>query len=137
MLSNELVSIGPEGNHQIQLVSTRTEPTEALEIQINGSRSLFVRWGVQGRHGGFRYEWVSKGGPFVQVHAQGADGEKLTLYNYESRPMPTKALQFAFNPQAPEQEADRLFIVADTKVVGRLAWLNKDAANSEPPRFYL
>lgn len=135
--SNESVSIGPEGNHQIQLGSIRTEPAEVLEIQINGSRSFFIRWGAQGRHGSFRHEWVSKGGPLVQVHAQGADGEKLTLYNYESRPMPVNALQFAFTPQAPQQEADRLFIVADTKVVGRLVWLNKNAANGEKPRFYL
>lgn len=134
---NEPVSTGPSGNHHIQLVSIRTEPTEALEIQVNGSRPLSIRWGARGRRGGYRYEWVSKGGPFVQFHAQGADGEKLTLYSYEPRPAPVKTLQFAFAPQAPQHEADRLFIVADTKVVGRLVWLNKNAVNDEKPRFYL
>ena len=134
---NEPVSTGPGGDHHIQLVNIRTEPTETLEIQVNGSRPLSIRWGARGRRGSYRYEWVSKGGPFVQVHAQGADGEALTLYNYEPRPTPAKTLQFAFAPQAPQHEADRLFIVADTKVVGRLAWLNKNAANGEKPRFYL
>jgi hypothetical protein len=134
---NEPVSTGPGGKHHIQLVSIRTEPTETLEIEVDGSRPLSIRWGARGRRGGYRYEWVSKGGPFVQVQAQGANGESLTLYNYEPRPRPVKTLQFAFDPQAPEHEADRLFIVADTKVVGRLVWLNKNAVNGEKPRFYL
>ena len=134
---NEPAAFGPQGNHSIQLVSVKTDPIETLDIEIDGSRALGIRWGAPGRRGSYRYEWVSRGGPFVQVYAQGPDGEKLTLYNYESRPSPVKTLQFAFSPQAPQQEADRLFIVADTKVVGRLVWLNKNAANNEPPRFYL
>jgi hypothetical protein len=134
---NEPAVIGPEGNHHIQIVSVETGPAETIALEINGSRSLLIRWGATGRRGSYRYEWISKGGPFVQVYALGPDQEKLTLYNYESRPQPVKTLQFAFSPRAPQQEADRLFIVADTKVVGRLVWLNKNAENDEKPRFYL
>ena len=130
---NQPAAFGPQGDHSIQLVSVKTDPTETIDIQINGSRTLDIRWGTRGHRGSYRYEWVSKGGPFVQVYAQGPDGEKLTLYNYESRPEPVKTLLFSFSPQAPQQEADRLFIVADTKVVGRLVWLNKNAANSRAP----
>jgi hypothetical protein len=47
-----------------------------------------------------------------------------------------ETLRFAFSAQ-DAQESDPLFIVAATKSVGRLAWLNREATNGARPRFYL
>jgi len=134
---NELILTGPEGKHPVRLVDVKTDPVETLEIEVDGSQRLSLKWDAFGRRGGFRYRWVSKGGPFVQVRAQRANGGGLVLYNYEPGPTPEETLRFAFSPQAPDQEADRLFIVSEDKVVGRLAWLNKDGGNGDRPRFYL
>jgi hypothetical protein len=128
---------GPEGSHSIRLVDVKVDPIETLQIEVDGSHRLSLRWGTLGRRGPFRYRWVSKGGPFVQVSARRASGESLTLYNYEPRPTPVETLRFAFSPQASQQEADRLFILSEDKVVGRLAWLNRDGGNDDKPRFYL
>jgi hypothetical protein len=134
---NELILTGPEGNHPVRLVDVKTDPIETLEIEVDGSQRLSLKWDAFGRRGGFRYQWASKGGPFVQVRAQRTNGRGLVLYNYEPGPTPEETLRFAFSPQAPQQEADRLFIVSEDKVVGRLAWLNKDGGNGDRPRFYL
>jgi hypothetical protein len=134
---NELILAGPEGKHPVQLVDVKTDPIEALEIQVDGSQHLSLREGASGRRGSFRYQWISKGGPFVQIRAQRVNGDGLVLYNYEPGPIPEETLRFAFSAQASQQEADRLFIVSEDKVVGRLAWLNKDGGNDDMPRFYL
>jgi hypothetical protein len=134
---NESISIGPGGSHSIQLLEVHTGPEETLEVVADGSRPISIRWGTRSRRGRFGYQWVSRGGPFVRLYAQRSDGTKLTLYNYEPRPSPQETLQFAFGPQASQEEGDRLFIVAENKVVGRLAWENEGDADSETPHFHL
>jgi hypothetical protein len=136
MPPGEPVTIGPAGEHRLELIGIEAEPVEALQLQVNSSRPLRVRWSSRRRQGRFLYQWVSKGGPLVQIYAKDADGERLTLYNYEPRPTPVETLRFAFSSH-DVQESDPLFIVAATKSVGRLAWLNREATNGARPRFYL
>jgi hypothetical protein len=133
---DEPMTIGPAGDHRLEFIGIEAEPVETLQLWVNGSRPLRVQWGSQRRQGRFLYQWVSKGGPLVQIYAKDADGERLTLYNYEPRPTPVETLRFAFSSENV-QDSDPLFIVAATRSVGRLAWLNREATNGVRPRFYL
>jgi hypothetical protein len=136
MPQGEAIAIGPAGDHRLEFLGIETAPTDTLHLQVDESRPLHIRWGRPRWLGRFRYEWVSRGDPFVQIHARDADGDRLTLYNYEPRPTPVETLRFAFSSQ-DVQESDPVFIMGASKSVGRLAWLNRNAANDAQPRFFL
>jgi hypothetical protein len=98
--------------------------------------TLPIRLGVPVRHRGYRYLWVSQGGPSVRLHAwRVSDPERpLTLYDYAVRPQPATSLQFNF---VPGQESERLFILSEDKVVGSLFWDDEQTASADRPAFYL
>ncbi len=131
------VSLGPTREHQLELVETQPPllpPTVAI-VRADG-RQVYVHAGRPAQLGAYRYRLQGAGGPFLRVGARRKDGEPLTLYNYAVRPEPTDELAFTFVPDAPPEEADRLFIVAPDNLVVRVRWSNPTATD-EPPHFHL
>ncbi len=134
---DEPVSVGPQGAHKIRLLDVRPVPAEA-DLQIGASQRMSLKSETPTRLGGFSYQWTGKGGLWVQVRALRDTGETLTLYDYAVRPRPVETLRFSFPSAVSSEEADRLFIVSEDKVVGQLRWLNRDAVtDGEKPRLHL
>jgi cytochrome c biogenesis protein ResB len=136
LLPSETVFVGPEASHKIRLEHTGSGPGTAV-LQAGEQQHSFSVRGGRTYQRGFLYRLIDGGSPLVRVSARHNGGGKLTLYEYRTRPKPQESLQFAFPATSPEEDADRLFIVSDAKVVGRLAWSNRGATSDEQPRFHL
>lgn len=136
LLPNEPVFVGPEAPHKIQLLRTGSAAGTAV-LQAGEQQYTFSVRGGRTYQRGFLYHLIDRGSPLVRISARRNGGGKLTLYEYTTRPKPQESLQFAFPSTTPEEDADRLFIVSDAKVVGRLAWSNRSATADEQPRFHL
>lgn len=133
----EPVSVGPQGAHKIRLLDVRPVLAEA-DLQIGTSQHMSLQSGTLARLGGFSYQWTGKGGLWVQIRALRDTGDTLTLYEYAVRPKPVETLYFSFPSSVSSEEADRLFIVSEDKVVGQLRWSNRDTAtDGEKPRLHL
>ena len=128
VLPGESVLVGPAAVHEIQLPATQTG-LETTTLQVGAQRQVDLRRFSTAHLGTFRYQRTGKGGPLVQLRAQDSAGNTLTLHEYTVRPEPVTSLRFAFSSSSPQQEADRLFIVSQAKVVGRLQYV--------PPHFHL
>jgi hypothetical protein len=116
---------------------TATQAAPTANLQIDDQTVLPIQLGVPVRHRGYRYLWVSKGGPSVQLSAhRTSDPEQpLDLRYYEMQPQKEKALQFTF---AYGQESDHQFILSEDKVVGWLRWDQEPSlANEGSLGFYL
>jgi len=138
------VAIGPSEALHIRLVDIQTGIQDGAEqsatianLQIAGQTILPIQLGVPARHRGYRYLWVSRGGPSVQLSAyRVSDNERaLNLYDYAVRPIEAGSLQFSF---ASGQDPNRQFILSEDKVVGWLRWDDTgDAAGENTPKFHL
>ena len=131
------VVLGPTGRHRLELVETRPPlltPSVAV-IRADG-REVAIRPGNSVWRGAYIYHLQEPSGLFVRVGARRSDGAKLTLYNYTVRPEPADSLSFTFVPNAPAEEADRLFIVSPDNLVVRIRWSNP-TARDEPPLLHL
>jgi cytochrome c biogenesis protein ResB len=136
LLPGEPIFVGREASHRVQLLSTQDDSEVILDV--GEDRRVALKPGVRIAEDGFRYQLTDQGGPLVQVSAWRDTGSKLTLYDYTVRPSAVESLQFAFSPGRPQDEQDRLFIVSDEKVVGRLKWLNGlDQGTGSGSRFHL
>jgi cytochrome c biogenesis protein ResB len=134
---DEPVSVGPQGAHKIRLLDMRPVPAEA-DLQVGTNQRVSLQSGAPARLGGFSYQWTGDGGLWVQVRALRDSGETLTLYDYAVRPRPVESKRFFFPSAASSEEADRLFIVSEDKVVGQIRWLNSNAmTDGEKPHLYL
>jgi len=104
---------------------------------VAGQTVLPIQLGVPTRYRGYRFVWVSRGGPSVRLSAfrVSEPEQPLTLYDYAVRPQEAKALQFSFGPG---QDLDRQFILSEDKVVGWLRWdVEGEPAGEVTPRFQL
>lgn len=137
VLPYEDVALGPGGTLQLRLLDIQpahqdqdTQPVPVAKLQIAGQTVLFVELGVPIHHRGYRYLWVSRGGPSVRLSAfRVSDSEHaLTLYDYAVSPLKADALQFSF---ASGQDPDRQFILSEDKVVGWLRWETTERSASE------
>ena len=151
VLPGKPVFVGPAATHEIQMLpgpgQVGQAHAEAITLQVGAQRNVANTFALNRPfatcRGMYCYQSTGKGGPLVQIKAQDRAGNTLTLHEYTVRPEPAESLQFAFSPSLPEVEADRLFIVSDARVVGRLQWQNrgpsvKDARIQDAlPRFHL
>lgn len=113
----------------------QTVPT--AELQIAGQTVLPIQFDVPVQRRGYRYRWVSKGGPSVRLRAYRTSDrdQPLTLYNYAVQPTQETTLQFTF---AYGKETDHQFILSEDKIVGWLRWdQNPSSANEGSLGFYL
>jgi hypothetical protein len=144
VLPYEDVGIGPRGTLRVRLIGIEPPAQEGAEpsastahLQIAGQAVLPIQLGTPARHRGYRYLWVSKGGPSVQLSAyRVSDPERaLVLYDYAIRPVAASSLQFSF---ASGQDPDRQFILPEDKIVGWLRWEDAgDAASQYNQEFHL
>jgi hypothetical protein len=107
------------------------------ELQIADQTILPIQFGIPVRYRGYRYLWVSRGGPSVRLtaHRVAEPEQPLTLYYYAVRPDPKPALQFTFSSG---QELDQQFILSEDKVIGGLRWNDETSAqDGRLPEFYL
>jgi hypothetical protein len=137
------VVLGQDSGLQLRLLDIQpaprngdSQPAPIANLQIAGQTVLPIHLGVPTRYRGYRFLWVSKGGPSVRLRAHRvSDTERpLTLYDYTVRPQPAQSLQFSF---ASGQDADRQFILSEDKIVGWLQWDEKGSADEDNPTFYL
>lgn len=134
----------PGGALQLRLLdvqpgfqNSETESALVAHLQIADETVLPIRLGVPARHRGYRYLWVSKGGPSVQLSAyRVSDPQRpLDLYDYAVRSAKAPSLQFSF---ATGQDTDRPFILSEAQVVGWLRWQDEEkSAGSASPKFQL
>ena len=137
LLPDKPVFIGLDGSHKVEFVNAQAATTEVI-LQVGGRENVSMGSGGLARRRGYRYQLLDKGGPLVRITARGGSGEMLTLYDYDVRPEPVHSLWFTFSSATPKEEADRLFIVSEERIVGRLKWLDKSVGTSEEkPHFHL
>jgi hypothetical protein len=144
VLPYENVGLGPNGALQVRLIDVQPVAQDDAEpsaptatLQIAGETILPIQLGVPARHRGYRYLWVSKGGPSVQLSAYRVSDptRSLTLYDYAIRPSQSDSLQFSF---ASGQDPDRQFILSEDQVVGWLRWQDTETPEDvNGPRFQL
>jgi hypothetical protein len=114
--------IGPDNEGELSL-SEPAGNTSGFNISTGTGKSFVLRQDQPVRQDGYRYQLVSQDLPLVGVKAQRADGQMLVLYDYVVQPQPAELLKFPFSSSSSGDETDRLFIVADERVVGRLQWI--------------
>jgi hypothetical protein len=130
LLPGETTLIGPSRSHEVVLVDAPPRSSQAL-IRANRGQPIPISRDRSTFHRGYSYQLASQSNPLVQVCARRNDGSTLALSDYAARPESRTALRFAFAAEASQQEADRLFIVPDEKLVVRLQWLNSECASAD------
>ncbi len=139
ILPGEPVLVGPRGLHQIELLDVPTSAAEA-RLKIGTGQQLLLRQGDVFYQRGYRYLWAGESGPVVEITATDGNGRALTLSDYAVRPLPAESLRFTFSlpSSLSQEEADRLFIVPEERMVARLKWLRPGQSEAQAPaQFHL
>jgi hypothetical protein len=135
LLPAQVVGLGPNASHQLELVET--PPGTTVNVQVEGRQQISLQQNGSQYHHGFRYHLISDDNPVVRIQAQRSDGTRLALSEYSVRPNPVQALEFTFSPALPARETDHLFIVPEAKVVGRLQWIPQPQPTDTNQHFHL
>ncbi|MBN1580286.1 MAG: hypothetical protein JXA89_06260 [Anaerolineae bacterium] len=132
VLPGQIVSPANDAPLQLELVSIDSDRAEAV-IRTADETDIHLRQNDQVCVRGFCYQLAGRGGPLVQIDARD-DGQISTLYSDVAYAGSAGGLVFSFSPSAPSDDADRLFIVPDYQVFGRLQWQNKGTPD-QPAEF--
>jgi hypothetical protein len=123
--------VGPSGAHQLQLLA---ESSDGARPRTGNKGTILLPSGGSVYDAPYRYQLVDQGELSATLTATRSNGTLLTLYEYTIRPEPSDSLNLDFSSTANDQ--DRLFIIAEEQMVGRLRLLANDSAAKEL-RFHL
>lgn len=129
VLSNQVVTAGPQGDHRLELVPG-DDASRGAWVKADSSARVFIDRERGASRGALRYELADQGGPLVNVSATNRQGAPLDVAEYTLRPEPQPKLQLAFSSESAEQDV-RLFLLPEAKTVVRLEWHGADSPHFE------